>query len=95
MWETLKNWAVNQGANLASRVLFAVILAVIGILICRIIMKIVHKALERSKLEKAAHSLHDLDSFLNGGLRYRNRLSPSLNFCSPLMRKDWAVIFFR
>lgn len=57
MWETLKNWAVNQGANLASRVLFAVILAVIGILICRVIMKIVHKALERSKLEKAAHSL--------------------------------------
>ena len=23
------------------------------------------------------------------------RLSPSLNFCSPDIRKDWAVIFFR
>lgn len=57
MWETLKNWAVNQGANLASRVLFAVILAVVGILICRLIMKIVNKALEKSKLEKAAYSL--------------------------------------
>ena len=57
MWETLKNWAINQGAGLASRVLFAVILAVVGILICRIIMKIVNKALASSKLEKAAHSL--------------------------------------
>ena len=57
MWETLKNWAVNQGANLAVRVLFAVILTVVGILICRIILKIVNKALEKSKLEKAAHSL--------------------------------------
>ena len=23
-----------------------------------------------------------------------SRLSPSLNFCSPLIRRDWAVIFF-
>ncbi len=57
MLETLKNWVVNQGAGLAARVLFAVVLAAVGILICRIILRIVDKALERSKLEKAAYSL--------------------------------------
>lgn len=39
------------------RVLPAVIIAVIGLLIIRIIMSIVGKTLEKSKLEKAAHSL--------------------------------------
>ena len=57
MWETLKDWAINQGVSLATKILFAVIILVVGILVCRIIMKIVNKALERSKLEKAAHSL--------------------------------------
>ena len=57
MWETLTNWAVNQGATLASKILFAVIIAVVGILIIRIVLKILNKALENSKLEKAAYSL--------------------------------------
>ncbi len=57
MLDLLKNWALDQGVSLASRVLFAVILAVAGILICRIILKIVDRALVRSKLEKAAYSL--------------------------------------
>ena len=57
MIETLKTWLVNQGASLASRILFAVIIAVMGILIIRIIIKLIRKVLEKSKLEKAAHSL--------------------------------------
>jgi len=55
--ETIKNWALNQGAGLATKVLTAVILVVAGLLIISIIMKIIKKALEKTKLEKAAHSL--------------------------------------
>lgn len=57
MLETLKNWMVNQGATLASKVLFAVIITVAGILIVRIVMNLIRRLLEKSKLEKAAHSL--------------------------------------
>ncbi len=57
MWETIKNWALNQGIGLASRALTAVILIVAGLLIISLIMKIVKKALAATKLEKAAHSL--------------------------------------
>jgi small conductance mechanosensitive channel len=55
--EAIKNWAMNQGLNLATRVLAAVILICVGVLIITIIMKIVKKALTKSKLEKAAHTL--------------------------------------
>ena len=57
LWQTLQNWAVTQGAAVASRILFAVVIAVIGILAIRLLMKIVDTALRKSKLEKAAHSL--------------------------------------
>ena len=57
MLEALKNWALNQGITLATRVLFAVIILVMGILICKVVMRIVNAALKKSKLEKAAHSL--------------------------------------
>ena len=57
LWQTLQNWAVPQGAAVASRILFAVVIAVIGILAIRVLMKIVDTALRKSKLEKAAHSL--------------------------------------
>ena len=57
LWQTLQNWAVTQGAAVASRILFAVVIAVIGILAIRVLMKIVDTALRKSKLEKAAHSL--------------------------------------
>lgn len=56
-WQTLQSWAVTQGANLLSKVLLAVVIAVVGILAIRVLMKIVGSALEKSKLEKAAHSL--------------------------------------
>ncbi|MBE6975685.1 MAG: mechanosensitive ion channel [Ruminococcaceae bacterium] len=57
MWQTLKNWALNQGIQLATRVLIAVTILVIGILICKIVMRIVNAALKKSHLEKAAHGL--------------------------------------
>lgn len=57
MLENLTNWLASQGVSLVSALTKTVIIAVIGILLIRIVMKIVNKALERSKLEKAAHSL--------------------------------------
>jgi len=55
--ESLKTWAVSQGLSLSSKIAVAAIFAGIGILIIRFIMEIVTKALEKSKLEKAAHTL--------------------------------------
>ena len=46
-----------QGQNFLTAVVPAVLMVVIGILLIRIVMHIVVKTLERSKLEKAAHSL--------------------------------------
>ena len=42
---------------IVSKILYAVVLLVIGILAIRIVMKLVQKALDKSRLEKAAHSL--------------------------------------
>ncbi len=47
----------TAGTNLAMRILAAVTITCIGLLIIRIVMKILNRALERSKLEKAAHTL--------------------------------------
>ena len=55
--ETLKNWALNQGVALGTKVLQAVIILVIGLLIIKLVMKIVTTILDKSKLEKAAHGL--------------------------------------
>lgn len=52
-----KELFAGLGAYVRSTVLPAVVLLVIGILVIRIVMSIVRKALEKSKLEKAAHSL--------------------------------------
>ena len=57
MIDTITNWATTQGLSLAMLVLKAVIIAVAGILVIRIVMKIITKTLEKSKLEKAAHTL--------------------------------------
>ena len=50
MFETLKTFLLNKAVP-------AVLLIVIGMLVIRALMAVVTKALERSKLEKAAHSL--------------------------------------
>ena len=57
MLETLENWIVTAGAGLAARILALVIIAVAGILLIKLVMKIITAALDKSKLEKAAHSL--------------------------------------
>lgn len=54
MFEKIKDWVLGVALD---QVFPALIIAVAGILIIRIIMVIVKKALEKSKLEKAAHSL--------------------------------------
>ena len=56
-FEYLKNWAVSQGMSFSSKVVVAAIFAGVGILIVRFVMEIITKALEKSKLEKAAHTL--------------------------------------
>lgn len=53
----LKSWLAGIAGFALGSALPAVILLVIGILAIRIVMKLVNKLLEKSKLEKAAHSL--------------------------------------
>ena len=57
MWEMIKNWAMNQGLSLATRVLVAVTILVVGILVCKVLMRIVNAALKKSKMDTAAHAL--------------------------------------
>ena len=54
MFEKIKDWVLGVALD---QVFPALIIAVAGVLIIRIIMVIVKKALKKSKLEKAAHSL--------------------------------------
>ena len=57
MFEQLLNWISNLVGAAANNVLSAVVVLVIGLLMIRIVMKLVTKTLEKSKLEKAAHTL--------------------------------------
>lgn len=57
LFTAISKWLVDAGANLAGKALTAVIIAVIGILAIRLVMDLLRRVLERSKLEKAAHSL--------------------------------------
>jgi small conductance mechanosensitive channel len=53
----LKTWLLGLGTGLLTKVFTALIIAVAGILVIRIVMTALNKLLEKSKLEKAAHSL--------------------------------------
>lgn len=57
MISELELWLTAAVTGLAARLVPAVILLVIGILVIRIVVKIVTTTLEKTKLEKAAHSL--------------------------------------
>lgn len=57
MLETIKNWVAGLASWSVGRLLPAVMILVIGILVIRIVMTVLNKALNASKLEKAAHSL--------------------------------------
>ncbi len=54
---TITSWLAGIGTGLLSKILSAVIVAAIGGLVIRLIMGLTVKALENSKLEKAAYSL--------------------------------------
>lgn len=57
MLTVIKTWLFAVGGFLSAKLLPAVIIAAVGILAIRLLLNIVSKALERSRLEKAAHSL--------------------------------------
>ena len=57
MWNIVKNLFARFGNYALSHVLPAVLMLVVGFFVIRIIVKLVGKALEKSKLEKAAHTL--------------------------------------
>lgn len=57
MGEELKLWLTSHGGAAAANLLSSVVTLVVGILAIRIILKCVRAALEKSRLEKAAHSL--------------------------------------
>ena len=53
----MKDWLINLATAMANRLLPFLFIMIVGILFIRIIMTIVNKALDKSKMEKAAHSL--------------------------------------
>ena len=55
--EKFSVWVQNQGLDFIGVLLKALIIAVIGILIIKTVGNIINRALNKSKLEKAAHSL--------------------------------------
>ena len=57
MFEQLISWLSNLLGTAANNVLSAVMVLVLGLLVIRIVMKLLTKTLEKSKLEKAAHTL--------------------------------------
>jgi len=57
MWNFIKNMLNGLGNYAFGNVLPAVVLLLVGLIVIRIIMKLVGKALEKSRLEKAAHTL--------------------------------------
>lgn len=57
MIDSIVAWATSQGLALAGTVLKAVIIAVVGYMVTRLVITFVQNVLNKSKLEKAAHSL--------------------------------------
>lgn len=53
----IKSWLIGMVSTAASRIVPFIVIMVVGVLLIRLILTIVNKALEKSKLEKAAHSL--------------------------------------
>ena len=57
MIDIIKEWLTTQGLQLGITVLKAVIVAVVGLMIIRVVTTIIDKLLDKTSLEKAAHSL--------------------------------------
>lgn len=56
-WSQFVVWVTGQGINLMNTALKTLIITTIGYFLIRIVMRMLKKILEKSKLEKAAHSL--------------------------------------
>lgn len=53
----MTEWLINLGKTAAGRIVPFLLILIVGVLAIKIVMKIVNAALEKSSLEKAAHSL--------------------------------------
>lgn len=56
-FETINSWLSSAGGAAASRILKVCLIAVIGLVVIHLVNRLLKKLLEKSKLEKAAHSL--------------------------------------
>ncbi len=57
MKDPVMHWFVNAGTTALGKFFWAVVIGVVGCFVIRMMMSFLSAALERSKLEKAAHSL--------------------------------------
>ena len=57
MFESIQAWFNNLPSNALGRLLPFVLIMLVGMIIIRIVQTIINKSLQKSKLEKAAHSL--------------------------------------
>ncbi len=57
MWNVIKNWFLDAGDYALVHVVPALGLLVVGLILIKIVMKLIGKGLEKSTLEKAAHTL--------------------------------------
>ncbi len=57
MLDRFIDWLWSIGTAMVNRILPFILILVVGIILIKVILNIVNKALEKSKLEKAAHSL--------------------------------------
>ena len=55
--KAIKSWAMGLLGSAANRIIPFLLILIVGIVVSRVIMTIVDRALKKSKLEKAAHSL--------------------------------------
>ena len=56
-WQAFVSWVTSNGWNLLSVALKTVAIGAVGVLLIRLVMKALNKILEKSKLERASHSL--------------------------------------
>lgn len=55
--DKIKEWLETTGETMIGRILSFALIVVVGLIIIKIVMVLINRALKRSKLERAAHSL--------------------------------------
>lgn len=55
--ETIIEWLKNAGETMLGRIVSFLVIAIVGLILIKIVMMFINRALKRSKLERAAHSL--------------------------------------